>query len=140
MKTKLKDASNIELYNASGEEMKVAGQSEIWVMILSLNMHEVLTFLVTPDLPNEEQVLLGIHALESLKCLPINWPVNLDFESLEKPTKSKSNKLTTEQINKIKTNQKIEINISEDVLKNLGSVEDIPRLKKLPDVLQDCIQ
>jgi hypothetical protein len=63
LKTKLKVASKFRLYNASGNNMKVSGQCEVWVDIPTLNRQKVLSFLVTPDLPPEEQVLLGTTAL-----------------------------------------------------------------------------
>jgi hypothetical protein len=51
---RMEDASNIRLYNASGEKMAVVGQSDILVRIPGLARQAVLTFLVTPDLPREE--------------------------------------------------------------------------------------
>jgi hypothetical protein len=106
-----------------------------------MGRQETLNFLITPDLPREEQVLIGIRALEKLKLLPVNWPANLDFDFLKEPIKKdKVLKLSVEQVNKICENRKMENNISEKVWHNLSSSEDIPRLKDLPEALQKCIK
>jgi hypothetical protein len=44
---------------------------------------EKQNFLITEDLPDTEQVLIGIRALEQLKLLTFNWPENLDFSALK---------------------------------------------------------
>jgi hypothetical protein len=79
MRAKIVNAKNIRLCNAFGKEMTLVGQSYILVKILGLGRQDILTFLITLGLLREEQVLLGIRALETLKLLPVNWPANLDF-------------------------------------------------------------
>jgi hypothetical protein len=64
---KMDDASNIRLYNSSSENITVVDQSNILVDIPGLARREILTFLITPDLPREELALLGIRAFETLR-------------------------------------------------------------------------
>jgi hypothetical protein len=145
MNIKLSSASTVKLYNALGEEMSVIGQAEIPVEIPKLKRKETLTFfLVTKDLPDKEQVLIGIGALKQLELLPSRWPHSLDFASLEAnqsklPDKAYC-KLSKEQVNLIKLNPAREKDIAEDMWHNMGTIEDIPRLKKLPEAVQKCIR
>jgi hypothetical protein len=79
MGAKIKDAKNIMLFNALGENNSVTSQSTICVDIPSLVKTAFLTCLITPDLPKGESGLVGIKALETLRLLPRNWPGNLNF-------------------------------------------------------------
>jgi hypothetical protein len=55
---RIDEAKNVMLYNASGENIRISGQSIIKVDIPSLSKTAFLNFLVTPDLPRIEQVMV----------------------------------------------------------------------------------
>jgi hypothetical protein len=101
---RLRDADNIKLYNASGKRMSVLGQCEILVKIPELQKQSSLSFLVTEDLPENEQILIGIDALKQLKLLPYNWPHNLNFDFPETSTTKRRTKPNRMQAHLIKTN------------------------------------
>jgi hypothetical protein len=137
---KLDNADNIKLFNASGKRMSVLGQSKIKVEIPELKKQGSLCFLITEDLPETEQILIGIDALKQLKLLPYNWPHDLNFNTPETDSTEKRSKPNRAQANLIKTNRAASDDISKDIWHNMGTIEDIPRLKKLPDGIQKCIR
>jgi hypothetical protein len=65
--------------------MRIAGQSIIKMDVPTLSKSAFLNFLITLDLPNSEQGMIGLRALETLRLTPRNWPRNLTFyvEGLE---------------------------------------------------------
>jgi hypothetical protein len=83
-------AKKVMLYNASGENMKISGQSIIKVDIPSLSKTAFLNFLVTPDLPRSKQVMLGLRAFEALCLIPRDWPRNLWFNVEEMEVESEA--------------------------------------------------
>ena len=84
--------------------------------------------------------MIGIGALKQLKLLPFNWPHSLDFPSLKVDPKGPQTRLSREQVNLIKSNRAEDKDIAEEMWHNMGTMEDIPRLKKLPEAVQRCIR
>jgi hypothetical protein len=136
----IRNAEKTKLFNASGKEMSVLSQAEIMVEILEIKRKEKLTFLIRKDLPETEQVLIGIGALKQLKLLPFNWPHSLNFPSLEVDLKGPRTRLSREQAHLIKSNRAEDKDIAEKLWHNMGTFKDIPRLKKLPEAMQKCIR
>jgi hypothetical protein len=132
----IRDAEKTKLFNASDEEMSVLGQAEIMVEIPEIKRKELLTFLITKDLPETELVFIGMGALKQLKLLPFNWPHSLDFPSLEVDPKGPRTRLSREQVHLVKSNSAEDKDIAEEMGHNVGTIEDIPRLKKLPEAVQ----
>jgi hypothetical protein len=107
------EAKIVMLYNASGENMRISGQSIIKVDIPSLTKTAFLNFLVTPDLPRIEQVMVGLHALETLCLIPRDWPRNLrfDVEEIEvesearSPAENSKKETSIKMSNHVKTTQ-----------------------------------
>jgi hypothetical protein len=79
---KLSNFGDIKLCNALGKEILVLGEAGRVVEIPDMKRKETLTFLITEDLPERKQILIGIDAFKQLRLLPNNWPHNLDFPSL----------------------------------------------------------
>jgi hypothetical protein len=71
----------------------------------------ILNFLVTPNLPRDIPVLVGIRALKTLGLLPKNWPENLNVrgigveEDMTMPIGGGSQEPSGEQTNYVKTKQ-----------------------------------
>jgi hypothetical protein len=135
----LGNADHIKLYNASGKRMLVLGQAEIVVEIPEMKRKETLNCLITIDLPETEQILIGIDALKQLRLLPYNWPHDLNFPSLETSSKKPRTKPSREQALLIKANRVEDKDIEEEMWHNIVTIEDIPRLKKLLENVQKCI-
>jgi hypothetical protein len=129
----LRNADHIKLYNASGKHMSVPGQTDITLDIPELKRQGLLTFLITEDLPETEQILMGIDTLKQLQLLPYNWPHDLDFLSLKTVATKIRTKLSREQALLIKANRVKSNDIAKNMWHNMGTIQDIPRLKKLPE-------
>ena len=69
------DNSSVKLLNASGDEMAVDGVSKLWIATPVTKFLKRIEVIVTPSLPDEEQLLVGLPALVHLHLLPKNWPV-----------------------------------------------------------------
>jgi hypothetical protein len=83
MKVKMRSASTVKLYNASGKKMLVIREAEIIVKIPEIKRKETINFQITEDQRNTDQRLIRIRVPEQLKLLPFNRPENLDFPTLK---------------------------------------------------------
>ena len=71
----VRPATGTTLTTASGEPMSVIGEADVFVNLTGGSPRPV-TMVVTDSLPDNDQLLLSISALEHLCLLPVNWPFN----------------------------------------------------------------
>lgn len=95
---------------------------------------------MTSSLPESQQLLLGVEALEHLNLLPHGWPFNKKFVTDEELEDDEKLNESVFKVNALPEEQGFtEAELSEAVWHNWGTVKDLPCLHQLPLGIWDTI-
>jgi hypothetical protein len=142
--------------NASGENMAVAGQADIFIRLDGMKYKRKISFLVVDDL--EEEVIVGLQDLKKIGLLHRNWPhVSSDSDSdsgLERdrsamartwwpegePEKPSTQEGASGAHGHEAEEEQKESGVTAEDLCCRGTLEDIPEYDQLPDQVKSVLE